>query len=243
MNANRGIRSRNAGEASATALLNRDGFVWAWQFAEAAELTGLLAAAEALQSSAAAGWRNILRRSAAVAEFASSSKVRNLLSSLTGREVFAVRGILFDKTPGANWRVAWHQDVTIAVEERIEVSGFGPWSEKDGIVHVQPPASLLEEMITIRLHLDDCDERNGALRVIPGSHARGRLTAEEIEKWRTTRPVLSCAAKVGDVLVMRPLLLHASSPAVAPRHRRILHVEYATTELPGGLRWFDSVGQ
>jgi ectoine hydroxylase-related dioxygenase (phytanoyl-CoA dioxygenase family) len=235
------MRSAESDSSSAAARLNRDGFVWAWQLVDPAGLAELLAAADALQSGPAAGLRNVLRRSEVLAAFAASGKVRRLLSDLADRDVFAVRGILFDKTPEANWRVAWHQDVTVAVAERLEVPGFGPWSVKDEIVHVQPPVSVLEGMITIRLHLDDCDECNGALRVIPGSHAHGRLSADEIETWRTTRPVVGCIARAGDALVMRPLLLHSSSPAVAPRHRRILHVEFATGDLPGGLQWFDRI--
>lgn len=36
-----------------------------------------------------------------------------------------VKGIVFDKTPAANWKVPWHQDLTICVERRIDVNGFG----------------------------------------------------------------------------------------------------------------------
>jgi ectoine hydroxylase-related dioxygenase (phytanoyl-CoA dioxygenase family) len=81
-----------------------------------------------------------------------------------------VRAIFFDKSSGSNWLVPWHQDLTIAVASKCEAPGFGPWSVKDGIPHVQPPDELLKQMIALRLHLDDCDASNGALRVIPGSH-------------------------------------------------------------------------
>ena len=96
----------------------------------------------------------------------------------------AVRAIFFDKSPDSNWLVPWHQDLTIAVHARIDVPGFGPWSTKEGVTHVQPPLQLLEQMLTIRLHLDAADEANGALRVLPGSHRLGRLSAEAIQSIR-----------------------------------------------------------
>lgn len=149
----------------------------------------------------------------------------------------AVRAILFDKSPDTNWLVTWHQDLTIAVREKREVSGFGPWSVKEGLPHVQPPAELLERMLTLRLHLDDADEENGALRVLPGSHVLGKLDAERIQSLRAEIPEHVCTVKAGDVLMMRPLLLHASGKSSSLRHRRILHIEFADFDLPDGLQW------
>lgn len=149
----------------------------------------------------------------------------------------AVRAIYFDKSPDANWLVTWHQDLTIAVREKREVAGFGPWSMKEGLPHVQPPVKLLERLLTLRLHLDDADAENGALRALPGTQALGRLDAERIQSLRAEVSEHLCEAKAGDVLLMRPLLLHASGKSVSERHRRILHVEFADFELPGGLQW------
>jgi len=149
----------------------------------------------------------------------------------------AVRTIFFDKSPDSNWLVPWHQDLTIAVHARVDVPGFGPWSTKEGVTHVQPPLQLLEQMLTIRLHLDAADEANGALRVLPGSHRLGRLNAETIRSIRAEQSEVLCTAAAGDALVMRPLLLHASSRSRSAMHRRVLHIEYAGFDLPGGLRW------
>lgn len=148
-----------------------------------------------------------------------------------------MRAIYFDKSPDANWLVAWHQDLTIAVRERVEAAGFGPWSMKGGVPHVQPPMEMLERMITVRLHLDDADAGNGALRVLPGSHRFGRLSTEKIQELRATEPEALCVANAGDVLLMRPLILHASGRSNSPKHRRILHIEYAGFDLPPGLQW------
>lgn len=148
-----------------------------------------------------------------------------------------VRAIYFDKVPGASWIVPWHQDLTISVTHRSDVAGFGPWSTKDGLIHVQPPVSILEDMITVRIHLDDTDETNGALRVLPRSHTRGRLTTQDIERLRSEIPEQTCCAERGDALLMRPMILHASGHSTSDRNRRIFHIEYAGADLPFGLRW------
>jgi hypothetical protein len=182
--------------------------------------------------------RNLLDESAEVRELAAADAVRALVEPVLGSNFFPVRGILFDKIPDANWKVPWHQDVTIAVRERVETDGFGPWSMKADVLHVQPPAEILEHMLTVRLHLDPCGEENGALRVLPGSHTHGKIPENEIAAYREKLPEQVCAVGVGGALLMRPLLLHASSPASVPGHRRVLHLDFASTQLPNGLAWF-----
>ena len=173
----------------------------------------------------------------AVAALAVSSKLLCLLKEAFDEECFPVRSIFFDKTPEANWLVPWHQDLSIAVKERVDLPGYGPWSTKEGIPHVQPPTEILEAMVTLRLHLDDCDESNGALRVIPSSNRLGRLNATRIAELRSHQKEVICSVHAGDVVLMRPLLLHASSEALAPAHRRVIHVEYSTCDLAEGLQW------
>ncbi len=144
----------------------------------------------------------------------------SLAECVLGPECFAVRGILFDKTPTTNWKVVWHQDLSIAVRERRDVPGFGPWSEKAGVTHVQAPANLLARMLAVRVHLDACAADNGPVRVLPGSHREGRLSSNAIEHWKTTTEPVTCVVPRGGLLAFRPLLLHASSPALHPFHRR-----------------------
>ena len=112
----------------------------------------------------------------AVRDLAASGAVRKIISTVLGPGCFAVRGILFNKTEQSNWKVAWHQDLTIAVRERREFDGFGPWTMKAGVVHVQPPPEIMNRLLAIRLHLDDSGPDNGPLRVIPASHGEGRLS-------------------------------------------------------------------
>lgn len=177
-------------------------------------------------------------------EFARSRPVLSVLERLSDTGPFPVRALLFDKTPARNWRVGWHQDTSVAVQRRKEAAGFRGWSIKAGMVHAQAPAVVLESMMTLRLHLDDCGPETGALQIIPGSHRRGVLGPVEVDGTVGAGPVAVCEAMRGDVLVMRPLLVHSSSPvADSPAaRRRVLHIEYASHPLPGGLEWYEQEG-
>jgi ectoine hydroxylase-related dioxygenase (phytanoyl-CoA dioxygenase family) len=176
----------------------------------------------------------------AVRELAVSEPVRQLIITVLGKECFAVRGILFNKTPDSNWKVVWHQDRTIAVRERKDLAQFGPWSIKAGVPHVQPPASVMAGMLAVRLHLDESNTDNGPLRVIPNSHQAGCLSAEEVATW-SERPSIVCTVPKGGAILMRPLLVHASSSCSKPEPRRVIHLEFAAAGLPDGLEWHDRV--
>ncbi len=180
--------------------------------------------------------RDVLNEAPAARTCAEQDGVVRIVHEVLGADAFT-RGILFDKNPRANWAVPWHQDTTIAVRARPagEAPGFGPWSVKAGVPHVQPPASVLEAMLTVRIHLDDCGDDNARLRVIPGSHRHGIREGESLERVRTSHVPVVCVVPAGGVLLMRPLLLHASSPARVPGHRRVIHVEWAAGEPPHGL--------
>lgn len=186
-----------------------------------------------------AGRRGFLA-SPAVAALARSARLLDLVRPSLPSEPFPVRAIYFDKSAESNWLVSWHQDLTLALRARADAPGFGPWSTKDGVPHAQAPVELLERMLTVRLHLDDADESNGALRVLPGSHRLGRLSHERIQELRADRAEFLCAASAGDALLMRPLLLHASGRSTSPRRRRVLHIEYAAFTLPSGLEWHEA---
>lgn len=182
------------------------------------------------------GLRNLLQRSATIRAAAHSTRITELITAVLGTEARAVRAILFDKQPGANWGVGWHQDLTIAVKQRSDIQGFTAWTVKDGVPHVQPPAETLEKMLTLRLHLDAADEDNGALIVMPGTHLRGRLPETWTAPGDAAVPVV-CAAAPGDVLAFRPLLLHMSRKSKRPAHRRVIQIEYAAASLPPPLIW------
>lgn len=160
-----------------------------------------------------------------------------IAAGLIGRVAMPVRAVLFDKTEESNWAVTWHQDRTIAVTERVEVEGFGPWSTKGGILHVAPPASVIERMATLRVHLDPCGPDNAPLRVALGSHHLGMVPADEAALVAAEHEIFECYAEPGDVWAYVTNILHASERAHSPSHRRVLQVDYAAEELPGGLRW------
>jgi ectoine hydroxylase-related dioxygenase (phytanoyl-CoA dioxygenase family) len=185
-----------------------------------------------------AGIRNLLELVPSVRTLAQSQEIRSLVEPILGENARIVRGISFDKQPTANWKVPWHQDLTIAVKNRLDIPDFQPWSVKAGIPHVQPPVEILEQMLTVRIHLDRTDESNGALKVIPSSHAQGKLTTAEIDVWKQLDSSISANCQAGGILLMRPLLLHASSMAIVPSHRRVIHLEYANCSLPAGLEWY-----
>ena len=140
----------------------------------------------------------------------------------------AIQAIAFDKTATTNWKVTWHQDLMFPFARSVTTLGFDLPSVKDGIDYARPPRSVLEDLLAVRLHLDDCDETNGPLRVAPGSHRHGILKSTEIHRTVEHHGETPCLAKTGEALLMRPLLLHASSPATVPKHRRVLHFVYHT---------------
>jgi hypothetical protein len=112
----------------------------------------------------------------------------------------------FDKSPAANWFVPWHQDRAEDGRER--------------------DVATLECTVALRVHLDDCDENNGPLDVVPGSHRHGRLDANAIAAMVATMPSRLCLAVRGDIVAMRPLLLHRSQRARVPAARRVVHLEF-----------------
>jgi ectoine hydroxylase-related dioxygenase (phytanoyl-CoA dioxygenase family) len=160
-----------------------------------------------------------------------------IAASMIGDECRPVRAILFNKSVETNWGLTWHQDRTISVRERREVDGFGAWSVKSGMQHVEPPFSLLAGMVTLRLHLDDVPETNAPLLIAPGSHLFGRIPEPEVAAVVRRCGVLACTASKGDLWLYSTPILHASRAATVPRQRRVLQVDYAGQELPGGLQW------
>ena len=148
-----------------------------------------------------------------------------------------VRAVLFDKRTGSNWAVGWHQDRTIAVRARIDTPGFGPWSRKDGVDHVEPPFALIDGMVTLRAHLDAVPADNAPLLVALGSHRRGRIPADRLAAVVAGSVQYACLAAPGDIWISATGIAHASRPAERPTHRRVLQVDYAASPLPNGLQW------
>lgn len=168
---------------------------------------------------------------------ATGGAMDRIARSKLGDDARPVRAILFDKREESNWALGWHQDRTIAVRERIDYPGFGPWSRKGGIQHVEPPFDLIDGMVTLRAHLDVCGENNAPLLIAPGSHRLGRIPVDQISGIVERLGTACCLAEPGDVWVYATAVVHASDAATKPARRRVLHVDYANASLPGGLEW------
>lgn len=154
-----------------------------------------------------------------------------------GDDYFLIKAIYFDKPPGANWIVPWHQDLTIVTEQKEEIAGFSKWRLKNGIDYVHPRVELLENIITIRIHLDNCTQENGALQVIRASHKNGIGKKLDITQ---EKPVI-CEVKRGGVLCMKPLLYHASKRTANNLNRRVIHLEFANKALPETLTYRERI--
>jgi ectoine hydroxylase-related dioxygenase (phytanoyl-CoA dioxygenase family) len=148
-----------------------------------------------------------------------------------------VRAVLFAKSKDANWGVPWHQDRIIVVQGKEEVSGYRNWSEKSGTWHCEPPEDILEEMLFVRVHLDDTDGENGAMQISLGSHTSGIVPSRDAETEAMMHPIEVCEAKRGDVLILKMLTLHSSKPAKVHSGRRVLRIDLSPCELPKPLAW------
>lgn len=158
--------------------------------------------------------------------------LRDLASRYCGDDAFLTKSIYFDKPASSNWFVAYHQDISISVQRRHEVEGFSGWTSKRGVIGVIPPTDILERTLTVRIHFDDTNELNGALRVLRKSHLHGiRNGVSDVSE------EVTCSVGAGGAMLMRPLLMHPSSRSLTDKPRRVLHLEFNDRDLPLPLRW------
>lgn len=166
-----------------------------------------------------------------------AAKLRADLPLLIPAENVAVQCNYFEKSAGRNWLVPIHQDLSIPVACRVDEPSLRGWSEKEGALFVQAPLEVLNALVAVRVHLDDCGPDDGPLRVVPKSHQRGIISNEDAIRARVAGLEVECAAFAGDVLLLRPLLLHASSKGTGSSRRRVLHFVFGPPRLPHGLAW------
>lgn len=173
-----------------------------------------------------AGARHILGNPN-VARLAEDQRLLKIARQVLGADARPFRATLFDKSPTSNWLVVWHQDTALPLVERHELPGWGPWSIKEGVIYAHAPATVLEQVLALRVHLDESSDRNGPLRVLPGTHLKGVLTDDAIERLASQIATVDCLVAAGGVVAMRPLIVHASSKSLIETPRRVLHIEYA----------------
>lgn len=183
--------------------------------------------------------RQFLKEIPEVTELIFNDRIKTIIKEIFGEKYFSVKSIYFDKPEKSNWYVAYHQDLTISVDQKIDLPSFGPWTTKQNQFAVQPPLDILENVYTIRIHLDDTDEHNGALKVVPKSHAKGIYRAETIDWEAETEEI--CKVEKGGIMIMKPLLLHGSNRTTNGKKRRVIHIEFSDSELPEELQWSERI--
>lgn len=218
--------------------INCDGYEIIEGFLTRADIDNLIAEIEEKKlPPVKGGFRNAENTFPLIDQLSSSSTLLGTAEQyLQGKPNF-VRAILFDKTPDNNWLVAWHQDKSVALSNKIEIDGWGPWTVKAGVHHVQPPQDVLDNLITCRIHLDDTPKENGCLKVINGSDKYGVLATSKVVEIAKSQEHTDCEVMAGDCIAMRPLIIHASSKASNPKNRRVIHIEYTAYNLPEGINW------
>lgn len=184
--------------------------------------------------------RNLLNEIPALREILLNNNLKKILSNIDAN-LFLSKAIFFDKPALSNWYVTWHQDITINVKEKIEIEGFGGWTRKRDMYGVCPPIEVLKNTLTVRIHLDDTNDANGALHVLPGSH-KNRLSDSEVKLITGSSIATVCEVRSGGVQLMKPLILHASSKTQNNKNRRVIHLEFNSVSLPNGLQWAEKLG-
>ncbi|MBN8790441.1 MAG: phytanoyl-CoA dioxygenase family protein [Terrimonas sp.] len=179
--------------------------------------------------------RQFLKEIPDAGELIFNHKLKRVITGLFGSKYFVVKSIYFDKPESSNWYVSYHQDLTISVDHKVAYKGFTRWTTKYNQFAVEPPVEYLENIFTIRIHLDDTNVNNGALKVVPGSHARGIYRPETID-WRKASEKV-CEVPAGGIMIMKPLLLHSSGRTTNFKRRRVIHIEFADKALPQGMQW------
>jgi len=183
--------------------------------------------------------RRFLKEVPAVMPHIFTNPFLQLVRKLFGDKYFVSKSIYFDKPETSNWFVAYHQDLTFSIQNKAERDDFGPWSVKEGYYTVQPPLQFLENNFTVRIHLDDTNENNGCLKVIQGSHNKGIYRSETING--SIEKQISCTVNSGGLMIMRPLLMHASGRTINNQRRRVIHLEFSNCSLPEPLQWAEKI--
>jgi len=166
-----------------------------------------------------------------------NQNLKDIIEATFGEGYFITKSIYFDKPEKSNWFVAYHQDLTISVDKKIEIENFENWTIKQNQFAVQPPKEILENNFTIRIHLDNTTKDNGALKVISESHSKGIFRVENLQTENET----ICEVEKGGIMIMKPLLFHASNKTTNNERRRVIHIEFSNQILPDGLEWSEKI--
>lgn len=181
--------------------------------------------------------RQVIKKIPELKSLLFTKTLHELLYSIFEEPCFLTKAIYFDKPSESNWFVAYHQDLSISVDRKESVSNYQNWTFKKGQFGVQPPLDVLENIVTVRIHLDKTEKENGALKVISNSHSKGIYRPETIDWNKETEHI--CEVEKGGIMLMKPLTLHASERTTNHKQRRVLHLEFSTKQLTKPLEWLE----
>lgn len=168
-----------------------------------------------------------------------NNKLKKTIKEVFGDNYFVVKSIYFDKPEASNWYVSYHQDLTISVNKKSDLENFEFWTKKQNQFAVQPPIEILENIFTIRIHLDNTDENNGALKVVDKSHLKKIYRPDTIDWKNESESICKCGK--GGIMIMKPLVLHSSSRTTNNQKRRVIHIEFSNMELPNEIKWAEKL--
>jgi hypothetical protein len=154
------------------------------------------------------------------------ARLNEVMTALLGREPYAVQTMLYFKPPGARGQ-ALHQD--------------------QYYLRVKPGTCMAAWMA-----LDPCDEENGCLQVVPGSHDLPVLCTEKADTTISFTdvtvpipegtPVVPVRMAAGDVFFFNGSVIHGSYPNTSPdRFRRALIGHYIAGEAREVARFYHPV--
>lgn len=179
--------------------------------------------------------RKVINEIPQIKPYIFNDNLKEIIKSIGNENFFVVKSIYFDKPETSNWFVAYHQDLTISVNNKQEINGYSNWTKKQNQFAVQPPLDILENIFTIRIHLDDTTNENGAVKVIEKSHLQG-ISRSELIDWNTEKETI-CEVQKGGIMLMKPLTLHSSTRTTNGKRRRVLHIEFSNLHLDKNLEW------
>ncbi len=121
----------------------------------------------------------------------------------------------------------------------MDIENFENWTNKQNQFAVQPPKEILENIFTIRIHLDKTAKENGALKVLNKSHKKGIYRTDQIDLENETETI--CEVDKGGIMIMKPLLFLASNKTTNNERRRVIHIEFSNKNLPDELEWSEKM--
>lgn len=170
-------------------------------------------------------------------ELVINDNFKALVRSVANQHCFITKAIFFSKPSDYNWFVSYHQDLSVNLNRQVTSKNYSKWIKRNGWYSAIPPEEVLKRTTTFRIHLDECNEASGALKVLVGTHKKGVQRIKSLDRSKIEETV--CSVKQGDLMIMKPLLFHASDKTTVPNKRRIIHIELCSKHLPDNLEWVE----